>query len=108
MGAHIRRRRSRRSFALVAASAFSLVIAARTIAVTPSAPGAARQDDPVVFVDDVENSKFQFIGQISSEIVLLRSGPGENHYPTLRLNKGAEVTVIGMKFDWLKVLPPEG
>ena len=101
MGAHIGRRC--RSFALLAAGAFSLVATAQTIAVTP------RQDDAAaVFVDDVENSKFQFIGQISSENALLRSGPGENHYPTLRLTRGAEVTVIGMKFDWLKVLAPEG
>jgi hypothetical protein len=102
MGAHIRRR----SFAFVAA--FSLLSTTTVIAVTPVAPGTTRQDDPAVFVDDVENTKFQFVGQISSENVFLRSGPGENHYPTLRLNKGAEVTVIGIKFDWLKVLPPEG
>src|ERR1051325_3928351 len=56
----------------------------------------------------VENAKFQFAGVINSDAVMLRSGPGENYYITSKLNKGAPITVVGIKFDWLKVVPPEG
>ena len=84
-------------------AAFSLAIAAQVIATIPAAV-----EEPVQVVDQVDNAPFQFIGQIHAENVFLRSGPGENHYATMRLNKGVEVTVMGMKFDWLKVLPPEG
>lgn len=90
---------------VMAAAAFSPVFTTAQVA-----PGAftAVTEEPVQVVDQIENSPFQFIGQVNSENVHVRSGPGENHYPTLRLNKGAEVTVVGIKFDWLKVLPPEG
>jgi uncharacterized protein YgiM (DUF1202 family) len=84
-------------------AAVSLVSAAQVMAIVPAAV-----EEPVQVVDPVENAPFQFIGQVHAENVFLRSGPGENHYATMRLNKGAELTVMGMKFDWLKVLPPEG
>jgi uncharacterized protein YgiM (DUF1202 family) len=55
----------------------------------------------------VENAKFQFAGVINTDAVMLRSGPGENYYITTRLAKGTPITVVGIKFDWLKVIPPE-
>ncbi|MCS7033868.1 MAG: hypothetical protein NZ561_07715, partial [Phycisphaerae bacterium] len=57
---------------------------------------------------DVENSRFQFEGEVNSNAVYVRSGPSENDYATTRLDKGAKVTVVGIRFDWLKILPPEG
>src|SRR5207248_3438513 len=45
---------------------------------------------------------------INSNAVYVRSGPGDNYYPTMKLDKGVAVTVVGIKFDWLKVSPPEG
>src|ERR1700712_264376 len=57
---------------------------------------------------DVENSKFQFAGVINANAVFVHSGPSENDYPTMKLDHGAAVTVVGIRFDWLKVLPPEG
>lgn len=97
------------SFVVAAAAAVvSLLstsqLASATTTVIPARPG----EEPAQLVDQVENSRFQFVGQISAENVQVRSGPGENHYATLRVNKGSEVTVVGMKFDWLKILPPEG
>src|SRR3954468_10780484 len=56
----------------------------------------------------VENAKFQFAGVLNSDAVMLRSGPGENYYITTKLNKGTPITVVGIKFDWLKVVPPDG
>src|SRR5208283_4996435 len=57
---------------------------------------------------EVANSKFQINGVINVDSVYIRSGPGEGYYPTQELSKGAAVTVVGIKFDWLKILPPEG
>lgn len=56
----------------------------------------------------VDNSKVSFEGVINSNAVYVRSGPGENYYATLKLDKGAQVTVVGLKFDWLKIVPPPG
>lgn len=59
-------------------------------------------------VPEVENAKQQFEGRINSNAVYVRSGPGENYYPTLKLDRGASIKVVGIRYDWLKVIPPEG
>jgi uncharacterized protein YgiM (DUF1202 family) len=68
-------------------------------------PANSYADDPAPQVD---NSKVSFSGVVNSNAVYVRSGPGENYYATLKLDKGAQITVVGLKFDWLKVIPPEG
>lgn len=68
-------------------------------------PAVLAQD---VAQPEVENSKYQFSGEINANSVYVRSGPGEGYYPTIKLDKGAAVTVVGIKFEWLKILPPEG
>ncbi len=57
---------------------------------------------------EVPDAKYKFSGTINSSAVYVRSGPGESYYPTLKLEKGDAVTVVGMKFDWLKIVPPPG
>ena len=56
----------------------------------------------------VANSPYQFAGEITADNVYVRSGPREGDYATMKLDRGAPVTVVGIKFDWLKILPPEG
>src|SRR5579862_1996100 len=56
---------------------------------------------------DVENSKYQITGMVNST-AFIRSAPSDTSYPTLKLDKGAEVTVVGERFNWLKIVPPEG
>ncbi|HMB95188.1 MAG TPA: SH3 domain-containing protein, partial [Tepidisphaeraceae bacterium] len=56
---------------------------------------------------DVENSKFQISGTVNST-AYVRSGASENDYPTMKLDKGADVTVVGERFNWLKIQPPPG
>src|SRR4051812_12026424 len=56
----------------------------------------------------VENAKFQFAGVTNADSVMVRSGPSDNYYITTKLPKGTPVTVVGIKFDWLKIAPPEG
>jgi hypothetical protein len=88
---------------------FSLVAAAASLAISamPAAPLFAQvPEDPAL--KEVENSRFSTSGVIMSNAVFVRCGPGENYYPTLKLDKGAKVKVVGAKFDWLKVVPPEG
>jgi uncharacterized protein YgiM (DUF1202 family) len=55
----------------------------------------------------VQNAPFQFAGVINADSVLVRSGPSDNYYITGKLNKGTPVTVVGIKFEWLKIIPPE-
>ncbi|HEX4055741.1 MAG TPA: hypothetical protein VHX86_15865 [Tepidisphaeraceae bacterium] len=70
------------------------------------AAGVLAQD--AVPQPDVANSKYQIEGAVNVDSVFVRSGPGEGYYPTQTLTKGAAITVVGIKFDWLKILPPEG
>ncbi len=57
---------------------------------------------------EVANSRYQFLGATNAASVQIRSGPGENYYATAKVDKGMPVTVVGVKFDWLKIVPPEG
>jgi len=83
----------------------SLVVGALAWAIVPLS-GARAQD--VVLPPAVENSKYQVQGVINGGPVNVRSGPGEGYYATQLLDKGASVTVVGIKFDWLKIIPPDG
>ncbi|MDB5320811.1 MAG: hypothetical protein JWN40_2442 [Phycisphaerales bacterium] len=87
---------------------FSLIAAAASLAISamPASVYAQVPEDPAL--KEVENSKFSTSGVIMSNAVFVRCGPGDNYYPTLKLDKGAKVKVVGAKFDWLKVVPPDG
>jgi hypothetical protein len=83
-------------FTFAAALAIGLVVPLR--AAEPDATG------PV----DVEEAKVKQSGRLNSN-TMLYSGPGSNFYPTMKLEKGAMVTVAGLKNNqWLKIVPPEG
>ncbi|MDB5172599.1 MAG: hypothetical protein JWN51_1372 [Phycisphaerales bacterium] len=84
-----------------------ILTAAVTVAVSASLPSRMlRAEDAAP--QDVETGKHSFIGQINANNVIVRSAPREDAYPTLRLEKGTKVTVVGLKFKWLKIVPPEG
>jgi uncharacterized protein YgiM (DUF1202 family) len=87
----------------------SLIAAAASLAIS-ALPGMAfaqvAEVDPAV--KEVENSKFSASGIIVANAVFVRCGPGDNYYATMKMDKGAKVKVVGAKFDWLKVVPPEG
>src|SRR3954468_19297585 len=92
----------------VGALRLPLIAAAASLAVLamPMPVFAQAADDPAI--KEVENSKFSTSGVIISNAVFIRCGPGENYYPTMKLDKGVKVKVVGAKFDWLKVTPPDG
>jgi len=56
----------------------------------------------------VDNSKVSFEGVVNSNAVYVRSGPAENYYATNQIDKDAKGYGLGLKFDWLKVVPPDG
>jgi uncharacterized protein YgiM (DUF1202 family) len=90
---------SSRSFVTLA------VLSLASFAALPAAPSLGQQDEAV---PSEANAKFNFAGTINANAVYVRSGPGENYYATMKLDQGAAVTVVGIKFDWLKVTPPDG
>lgn len=92
-----------RSAVLAAAfslAGFSALVVAR--AASPTYPGDQGA------IPEVENSKYQFTGEITANATPIVSGPGENYYATMKLDQGAQVTIVGIKYEWLKIVPPEG
>jgi uncharacterized protein YgiM (DUF1202 family) len=83
---------------------FRSLLLSLTLSIVPAA-GALAQD--AVPQPDVANSKYQIDGIVNVDSVYVRSGPGEGYYPTQTLAKGVAITVVGIKFDWLKILPPD-
>ncbi len=83
---------------------FRSLLLSLTLSIVPAA-GALAQD--AVPQPDVANSKYQIDGIVNVDSVYVRSGPGEGYYPTQTLAKGSAITVVGIKFDWLKILPPD-
>ncbi len=59
-------------------------------------------------IAEPEMNQFQFSAMVNADNVYVRSGPSENDYPVVKLNMSGMVIVVGNKFDWMKVLPPEG
>lgn len=93
---------------LTSRQSLALLVACSSVAFVPT---IARAQDPASATTtnpDVENGKYKVEGVINSSAVYVRSGPSENDYPTMKLDKGAKVTFVGLRFDWLKILPPEG
>jgi SH3-like domain-containing protein len=81
----------------------------RTITISTLLVGsAALAQQSAVTVPTVQNSKYQFEGTTNADAVLVRAGPSDNYYPVARLDKGITVTVVGITFDWLKIVPPDG
>jgi SH3-like domain-containing protein len=48
---------------------------------------------------------FPFLAQVSKESVNVRAGPNTNFEKIDKLDKGAQVVVIGRSYEWLKVQP---
>ncbi len=88
-------------------SACRILLTAFTLSVAAAfAPPLLRaQEAPAAA--DVE-TKSPVVGVINANNVFVHSAPRDAAYPTMKLDKGAEVTVVGMKNDWLKIVPPAG
>src|SRR5262245_25216291 len=51
---------------------------------------------------------FPWEGEVSATNVSVRSGAGSNWSPTTKLNPGDRVLVMGEKFGWYQIAPPQG
>jgi SH3-like domain-containing protein len=82
------------------------------LSTTLSLAACATLLSPIVFGQDAatqdEMAKQPFLGQINANAVYIRSAAREDAYPVTKLEKGTQVTVVGIKFKWLKIVPPEG
>lgn len=57
-----------------------------------------------------DQSQLTFLGTINADNTFLRSGPSadNNQYQVFRLDKAAQVVVVGIRNEWLQVVPPAG
>jgi len=61
-----------------------------------------------VFAEPNPGGAFPWEGEVSASNVFVRSGAGSNWYPTSKLNSGDRVLVLGEKFGWYQIAPPQG
>src|SRR5690349_16497519 len=84
---------------LVLSAAISLTLC------TTVTPLVCAQEAPT---QDVENAKQPWLGVVNASAVYVRSAAREDAYPVMKLDKGAQLKVVGLKYKWLKILPPDG
>ncbi len=70
----------------------------------PSAEGAPAATKPSAEA----KAGFPYVGEVTGDVVYVRSGPGQNWYPTTKLREKERVEVHDVQFGWLKILPPRG
>ncbi len=86
----------------------SLLVAVASVSFAAAGTAFAQNSDTVVPTADIDTSAYTFAGEVNSELAVVRSGPSENDYPTLKLAKGDKLVVVGYRLDWLKIEPPQG
>jgi uncharacterized protein YgiM (DUF1202 family) len=79
-----------------------------TVAAASALPAVCRAQTADTAVPEIENAKHSFEGQVNVRTTYVRSGAGDNFYPTQNIDKGATVVVVAKKGNWLKIQPPEG
>jgi len=69
--------------------------------------GAASQ--PLLAQESNEPSmSFPYVARITGNRVNIRCGPGTNYYSCNIANKNNRVIVVGRKFGWSQIVPPDG
>lgn len=62
-----------------------------------------------VFGQQADNAgKYPWEGEVAGANVYVRSGAGNNWYPTTKLSAGDRVLVLGERFGWYQIAPPTG
>ena len=70
-------------------------------------PALVRAEDAPPLAD--LDPSHMYPGVVNASAVYVRTRPSaDDGYATQKLARGAKVTVIGMKGNWLQILPPEG
>jgi uncharacterized protein YgiM (DUF1202 family) len=96
------------SFQVLSKSRSQALLLAAALAFAPMAVIAAPAGDVTDAQVEVENAKNSFPGIVNAPAVFARCGPADSYYPTVKLEKGDKVTVVGIKLEWLKIVPPTG
>jgi len=89
-------------------SFLTLAVSATLAGASLMLPIAAFAENPVAPAASVDAVQQPYAGIVNDDNVYVRSGPGEIFYATTKLNKGAKITVVAARNDWLKIIPPEG
>ncbi|MBI5765543.1 MAG: hypothetical protein HZA51_18695 [Planctomycetes bacterium] len=63
----------------------------------------------IAIAEPTENTgAFPWEGEVTGTNVFVRSGAGNNWYPTMKVGGGDRVLVTGEKFGWYQIAPPAG
>ncbi len=57
---------------------------------------------------EVNQAQFPYVGEITGADLNIRSGAGMNYYSCGKISAPARVVVVGQKFSWSQILPPQG
>ncbi len=51
---------------------------------------------------------FPYVADVTADDVYVRSGPGTAYYFTGKLNESDQIIVVGQKYGWMEIMPPNG
>jgi uncharacterized protein YgiM (DUF1202 family) len=52
--------------------------------------------------------KYPYVGEVTAADLNVRSGPGTNFYSCCKIGQPTRVIVMGEKFSWSQIMPPQG
>jgi len=87
---------------------FIIVCFVSFAAVSIAQEAAPSQQQSAAAGSEENTPAFPYIAETTSGNVNVRSGPGTNYYRCGLLNTGTKVKVVGSKFSWSQIVPPEG
>ena len=59
-------------------------------------------------VEANQELSFPYVAAITEDNVYIRSGPGTNHYPCGKVQKGDKVKAVSSQYSWTRIIPPKG
>ena len=83
----------------------SLIVAVAALAMAPTANLFAQD---AVQQPDVGNAKYHFQGVTNTARALFEAGRGMGITRRRSWTRARAITVVGIRFDWLKIAPPDG
>jgi len=84
----------------------TLIISVIAIAEGEKRPAALGAPEPAPA--EVNQAAFPYVGEITGAELNIRSGAGTNFYSCGKISSPARVVVVGQKFSWSQILPPQG
>ena len=85
-----------------------LLAATLSLATSAALPSIAPAQEAAQTEAGSQHESSQHQGRITANSVFVRSRASDDAYPTMMLKKEQVVTVVGVKGNWLKIVPPDG